>query len=190
MARVNWLGTHNNPEDVSMVESYLKMWFEKTNAEYVNGQLEKGKEGTPHIQFFLNYKKPGKRLAALKKHDPKAHFEPVGVDNGASDYCLKTDTRLAGPWEFGIKPARKNVKGSTAERNKKILELGPEKCVDEGLIPMREYLKVKQCVNAYRLNTTVPVNHDDVKGLWFWGPAGTGKSSKARDLHPDAFIKS
>jgi len=142
MAKVNWLGTHNNP-DVTMVEAYLQKWFTETEAVYVNGQLEKGEEGTPHVQFFLNYKKPGKRLAALKKHDPQAHFEPVGIDNGASDYCLKEATRLEGPWEFGLKPARKNVKGSTADRNKKIIELGAERCVDEGLIPIKEYLKVK-----------------------------------------------
>jgi hypothetical protein len=56
---------------------------------------------------------------------------------------MKEDTRVEGPWEFGIKPARKNVKGDTKERNKKILELGAEKCVEEGLISIKEYLKVK-----------------------------------------------
>lgn len=95
-----------------------------------------------HIQFFLNYKKPGRRLAALKKRDQKAHFEMVKRDNGASDYCLKEDTRLEGPWEFGIKPARKNVKGETKERNMRILELGAEKCVEEGLVSIKEYPKL------------------------------------------------
>jgi len=78
----------------------------------------------------------------------------VKRDNGASDYCLKEDTRLEGPWEFGIKPARKNIKGETKERNNKILELGVEKCVEEGYIHIKEYLKLKQCVDAYRLNTS------------------------------------
>jgi len=141
MASVNWLGTVNNP-DTSNVEDYLKKWFDD-GAAYVNGQLEKGKDGTVHIQFFLNYKKPGRRLAALKKHDGRAHFELVKRDNGASDYCLKEETRVEGPWEFGVKPARKNVKGETKERNAKILELGVEKCVEEGLIHIKEYLKLK-----------------------------------------------
>jgi len=44
---VNWLGTLNNP-DTTLVESYLKAWFD-SGAKYVNGQLEKGKEGTVHI---------------------------------------------------------------------------------------------------------------------------------------------
>lgn len=46
----------------------------------------------------------------MKKRCPKAHFEPVKHDNGASDYCLKEDTRLEGPWEFGKKPIRRNNK--------------------------------------------------------------------------------
>lgn len=138
---VNWLGTLNNP-DTTECEAYLKAWKD-SGATYVNGQLEKGEEGTVHIQFFLNYVKPGPRLSALKKHCKRAHFEVVKRDNGASDYCLKEETRIEGPWEFGIKPARKNVKGDTAARNAQILELGVEKCVEEGLIHIKEYLKLK-----------------------------------------------
>jgi len=35
----------------------------------------------------------------------------------------------------------------------RILELGVERCVEEGLVPIKEYLRLKQCVDAYRLNT-------------------------------------
>lgn len=48
MRSVNWLGTLNNPE-VVLVEDYLKTWFTATGAKYVNGQLEKGADGTVHI---------------------------------------------------------------------------------------------------------------------------------------------
>ena len=182
----NWLGTLNNP-DITDIELYLKRWYD-TGAAYVNGQLEKGDEGTVHIQFFLNYKEPC-RLASLKKHDTRAHFQEVKRDNGASDYCLKEETRVEGPWEFGLKPARKNVKGETKERNLKILELGPEKCVEEGLIHIKEYIKVKQCVDSYRLNTIQVQDATDVRGTWIWGPPGVGKSHKARADHPGAYLK-
>jgi len=146
-----WLGTLNNP-DVVHAEDYINKWKSQGGARYVNGQVEQGAEGTVHIQFYLNFENPV-RLSQLKKHDNRAHFEIVKVDNGASEYCLKEETRLEGPWEFGIKPARKNRKGDTAARNKQILELGVEKCVEEGLINIKEYLKLKQCVDAYRINT-------------------------------------
>lgn len=182
-----WLGTLNNP-DTTMVEAYLSKWFTEAKASYVNGQLEKGKEGTIHIQYFLIF--PGQiRLAALKKICPKSHFEPVRRDNGASDYCLKEDTRLEGPWEFGIKPARRNISGDVASQNKRILELGPEKCVEEGLIHIKDYLKIKTACNTYHLNTTVSVDHTDTKGIWFWGKPGVGKSRKARADYPNAYLK-
>ena len=56
-----------------------------------------------HIQAYVSLKKNA-RLAAMKKRDPLAHFEPVKKDNGASAYCLKEETRVEGPWEFGKRP--------------------------------------------------------------------------------------
>lgn len=139
-----WLGTLNNP-DLTTVEEYIKLWYTKAKATYVNGQLEQGKEGTVHIQFFVLFPR-NVRLSALKKHCGKAHFSPVRRDNGASDYCLKEDTRLEGPWEHGIKPARKNVAGDTKSRNETILKMGVEHCVAEGLIHIKDYIKLKQNV--------------------------------------------
>jgi len=49
-------------------------------------------------------------LAKLKKVCGRSHFTPVHRDNGASGYCLKEDTRVDGPWEYGVKPVRRNNK--------------------------------------------------------------------------------
>lgn len=89
---------------------YLETYFTTHKAVYVCGQLEKGAEGTPHIQFFLNFHKSNKKsLKAMKKLDDKVHWEPVKINNGADAYCMKEDTRVEGPWSFGIKPAQRNV---------------------------------------------------------------------------------
>lgn len=103
----NWLCTLNNPEVAA--QDYLEAWFTKAKAKYVVGQLEKGEEGTPHIQYFLNFKEPV-RLAQLKKHCTRSHFEEVKINNGAHTYCMKEDTRLEGPFEFGEKPVQRNSK--------------------------------------------------------------------------------
>lgn len=57
MASVNWLGTLNNPEEEPIV--FLERLYTVGKATYVCGQLEKGAEGTVHIQYFINFKKPG-----------------------------------------------------------------------------------------------------------------------------------
>lgn len=46
----------------------------------------------------------------MTKVDNKAHYERVKVNNGADTYCMKEDTRLEGPWEFGTKPVKVNSK--------------------------------------------------------------------------------
>ena len=51
----------------------------------------------------------------MKKYCKYTHWEPVTRDNGASDYCLKEDTRIEGPWEFGSKPLRQYVSGECKE---------------------------------------------------------------------------
>lgn len=51
----------------------------------------------------MNFKKPT-RCAKIKKSDNKLHIEVVKINNGAHDYCMKEDTRLEGPYEFGVKP--------------------------------------------------------------------------------------
>lgn len=94
----NWLMTLNNPDDDT--KTYLRMVFEKSKANYCCGQLEKGAEGTVHIQFFLNFKKAC-RASAIKKIDSRLHIEIVRINNGAHEYCMKEETRIDGPFEFG-----------------------------------------------------------------------------------------
>ena len=47
MKGVNFLMTLNNPKEIT--HDYLEKYYNITKANYVCGQLEKGKEGTPHI---------------------------------------------------------------------------------------------------------------------------------------------
>lgn len=56
------------------------------------------------------------------------------ANNGADTYCNKEDTRVTGPWSFGVAPAKRNKRGDVARRNKEIIEMGVVKAVDEGYI--------------------------------------------------------
>lgn len=62
---------------------------------------QKEKVSTEHIQGYAELKKPMK-IGGLKKWLPTAHFEPrMGSRDQARDYCMKQESRIAGPWEFG-----------------------------------------------------------------------------------------
>lgn len=67
----NWLCTLNNPTEFG--KDYLEQWSKVPGVLYVTGQLEKGEEGTPHLQYFVHYEK-NQRLAGLKKHCSRSHF--------------------------------------------------------------------------------------------------------------------
>ena len=135
-----FIGTLNNPDTTTM-EQFIGAWL-KHGAAFSTGQLEKGAEGTAHLQYFIHMKAQT-RFSALKKVCPKSHFELVKKDNGASEYCNKEETRLEGPWTFGVRPARVDKKGDRARQNMELVAMGPAKALEEGLIPVKDYLRVK-----------------------------------------------
>lgn len=67
----NWLCTLNNP--AVDPKDYLEAWSKQDGVLYVTGQLEKGAEGTPHIQYFVHFKS-NVRPAKLKQFCSKSHF--------------------------------------------------------------------------------------------------------------------
>ncbi len=78
----------------------------------------------------------------MKKMCSHSHFEAVKHNHGADDYCNKEDTRIEGPWTFGVRPARRNQKGDVARWNKDVLDLGAVEAVDRGYIKVTEIRKL------------------------------------------------
>ena len=89
----------------------------------------------------------------MKKICKYTAWTPVTRDNGASDYCLKEDTRLEGPWEFGSKPLRQNVKGECKEaraiRNRKLMDTDLTELVDNGEISALHVPVLKRAKEIY-----------------------------------------
>ena len=89
--RNRFIGTLNNPQEhykEFMLQDWLEATHKRSGAVYTAGQLEKGEEGTVHVQYFMVFAKDNqKRITAMKKVCKHTHWHPVGVDNGAGDYC-------------------------------------------------------------------------------------------------------
>lgn len=68
--------------------------------------------------------------------------------------------------------------------------MGPEKAVQDGIIPIAEYLKVKKSLDAYKIATMEATESSTVRGIWIYGPPGVGKSRYARDNYTDIYLKS
>lgn len=105
MTARTFICTWNNPEEEPDV--LLERIHNTLKAVYTVGQLEKGENGTPHIQFAINFKSP---VRGTKFKKWPVHWEKARRDSDVYAYVSKEETRVSGPWEFGIKPVRLSSK--------------------------------------------------------------------------------
>ena len=162
---------------------------------YGVGQLEQSASGLMHWQFYVVTKpnpknKNGFSLTWMKENVHKsAHWEKrMGTHEQARDYCRKDETRSAGPYEFGKWSEHANKvaagkKGGAVHKGKlddikQAIDNGAE---DGELYEMNFglMLRNKKGFDAYRLTKTDKFRNHQTKGVWFWGPANTGKSTRA-----------
>lgn len=195
--RTRFIGTLNNPQEhykEFMAEEWLKAIHTTHKAVFTTGQLEKGEEGTLHLQWYIMFEKPGKRLTALKKVCPYTHWTVVDTKDSAWKYCHKAETRVEGPWEYGSRPLRQYVKGEStqarAEKNLLLLDRPLTDLVKDGTISIqsvpviqraREILKAEEA----NLNVTPLVGDLQEFNLWVYGSAGTGKTGYFTDYFAD-----
>lgn len=186
----NWCFTVNN---YTLMDD---MTLQNMPYAYLLYGREVGDEGTPHLQGYVQFKKKI-RLTGLKKLHPTAHWEPAkgsSADNYA--YCTKQDdyqefgklTNTKGAAEIGV-----NSMAARIERNQRLLTVPFEELVASGDIHPSQVRGLKNAIadiKEQNRQLNPPDTLDgDLPNLWFWGPAGTGKSLKARTDYPAAYLK-
>lgn len=175
-----WLITRNISELEELDPyTYLRDLFEKTKARYVVGQLERGKNtNRDHIQAFANYES-SVRQTWLKAYCSKANLTIVRVNNGADTYCMKTDTRVDGPWQFGEKPKKRN---SAFDWNE-IYMSAKKGLFDE--IPTSILLRHYGNLQKIRKDNLEIKDSSHMRGIFIYGVSGIGKSTLIPMLFPD-----
>jgi len=137
--------------------------------------------GIKHIQGFLTFKKPY-RLAALKKINDRAHWEAAkGTSLEASNYCKKDGDF----YEIGTPPTP--GKRTDLEEVAKLLKEGHAVATVADLFPV-QYIRYGRGIRDLALITQKPYEHDDVRGIWYYGKPGSGKSYSARS-NPPFYLK-
>lgn len=176
MTANHYLCTYNlEKEQVDGWKDILEGFFKGSGAIYAVGQLEKGEETEhPHIQFFLSFKK-SVRPTQITRVDKRVHFEKVKINNGADRYCMKEETRVEGPIEFGEKPIQRNNKTDWEAVWKKAKEGKIEEI--PASIRVIHYNKLKSIAK----DNMQFKDCDHLRGIWIWGKAGSGKSRWVRE---------
>lgn len=175
---LSWCFTINNPAETLKVEEILADQF-----KYLIYQKEQGEAGTEHLQGYVSLQKR-MRLGALKKLLPTAHLEVRrGTHAQAKAYCMKAETRVSGPFEFGVEPSQ----GKRSD----LLEIKDE--IDSGSsivdIAQNHFASFCRYEKGFRSYMNLKSSPRDFKSqvIVLYGPTGTGKSYFAQHESPDAY---
>lgn len=178
-----WAFTINNFVSVDAPNSW-----DKEKVVFCYWQHERGAEGTPHLQGVVVLARSS-RISALKKLHATAHWT---LCNGTLDqnieYCSKSDTKVAGPWNYGEKPLPAQGKRSDLLRLKDAVDEGRTElsiAEDDKLFPT--WAKFSRAAERYKRIKTVRARNWPTFTTILWGPPGTGKTRYAHEKHPDAY---
>jgi len=96
----SWFFTFNNPEQENIGPEQMEQYLNMLEPKAWKFQLEKGDEGTLHYQGVIYVKNP----IVMPKHIcKKIHWERCKSWHAALKYVGKKETRVKGPWSFGVK---------------------------------------------------------------------------------------
>lgn len=176
--KIAWCFTINNPTD----EDDPRVWEESGCVRYCVWQRECGHGATDHFQGYVVFKRNhGKTLGGVKRLNSRAHWEyRHGTHEQARDYCLKEDTRVAGPWSFG-----EDFEGGSGARNdlvslKRKLDGGAsEKDVAQDEETFGAWLRYHNGVQRYLLLRSENRRSCQTTCVVYWGLPGSGKSTRA-----------
>lgn len=151
---------------------------------------EVGKKcGTPHLQGYV-YFNTLKSFNSVRAYIPRAR---VAQANGTAKqnhrYCTKEATEI---FEKGTMPKDQKDKGDAEkQRWAKILKAAEEGDTDwlKTNEPQVYLLHDKALDRAFKRAKPSPQTLDTLEHQWWYGPTGTGKSRRAREENPNAYIK-
>lgn len=169
------------------LNNYTEEEVEETKAlecEYLVFGYEVGDEGTPHLQGYIRFKN-ATAFSTMKKMMPRAHLEAALTTDFAIAYCQKDGDIF----EKGKRPSSPREAGAMEKkRYKRAWESAKEGRFDDipEDIKIRHYNTLKKIRSDHQ---PAPTTINELDFYWFWGPSGSGKSKKARDENPGAYIK-
>lgn len=177
----HWCFTLNNYTEDD--ERRIKLLAEAECSYLVYGR-EVGDSGTPHLQGYLILKKKKRMLQVKTLIGSNPHLEAKrGSVDEAAAYCKK-DGDYFEHGEAKGQGKRSDLDGVVAmvKDGKSMQEIAEE---HPALV-----VRYGRGIQQLKLHLEPSYAHDDVRGVWIYGPPGVGKSHAAREYDPNAYVKS
>jgi len=175
-----WVFTLNNYDE----SRDFGVEFRDRTSYYVIGK-EVGESGTKHLQGYAEFTTP-KRLSTVRRILASAHWEKRrGSAEQAAAYCKKDGDYTEAGQISDPTPGRRTDLESAAN----IIRDGGS-LLDVANSHSTTFVKFHKGLLA--LKTTIESGRDKVVPTVtvFWGPTGTGKSYRVRELSPNCFFTS
>lgn len=149
-------------------------------------QLEKAPTtGYMHLQGYVEFKQPMRQNAVKRLFGDTAHLE---VAKGSAEqniaYCSKEETRLAGPWEEGVRVHAQGARTDLLDIKSRLDDgAGME---DIAADYFSQFIRYYRGLEKYaQLKSKSRSNAPHV--IVLWGSTGTGKSRWANERDANAF---
>lgn len=167
-------------------EEEVEKLRQQAGYKYLIFGREVGENGTPHLQGYV-YWKAAKTFSACKKAlGSRYHIEAQkGSCEQAIDYCKKENNYE----EIGHPPLTQKEKGDkNKKRYERAWDLAKQGKIEEidADIRVRHFGTLKRIRSEYQ---QVPESVSVLEHEWYWGDSGTGKTRKARESNPGAYLK-
>jgi len=165
----NYVFTQNNYPNTELVDGL--------SCRYIVYGKEVGESGTPHLQGFVSFPCP-RSLSGVIKSLPGCHVEVCRNVPAAIEYCKKDGEwvdRGVAPLEHSAVAKKTNAERWALAKEGRFEELSPES------IRVYEYI--------YKKHRPNPEILQELSSEWYYGAPGTGKTRKALEENPGAYIK-
>jgi len=182
----SWCFTLNNP--ARNPPDFAKTLKNAKHFRYLVFQTESGARATPHYQGYIEFNAP-MRFAAMKKLiGTTAHLETRrGTRDEARDYCMKEDSRTAGPWEYGDWTLGGQGKRNDLNVVAQMIKDGSS-VKDVALVLPHMYIRYHKGIE--KLHQLIqPERSEAPRIILIYGPTGTGKTRTVMEMK-DVFKKS
>lgn len=147
---------------------------------------EIGESGTPHLQGYMLFKRAYRFNTIKDRYLPRCHIEVAKGNPDANRlYCSKSGNFT----EYGVKPIHSATRNELAVSFKAAMDRGRPGMVgwaDEQ--PGTWYFSGHNLLRNYHA-VQPAVTRANIKVQWIYGLPGVGKSRRAHEQYPEAFVK-
>ena len=185
MSQRRFFFTYNNflEEDKTRLSSTLPEGF-----TYLVFQVEKGENGTPHLQGYAETKSAMRYTTFQSRVSPSqpqhVHYESPRAPAACIAYCKKEDSRVEGPWELGEAKKNQDKKATSAE----VLDQVRKGKYDLGTLT-QNLLQPNFFSVAEKMRRKITIESRKLRIITIIGSAGIGKSYIAHKIAKGDFVK-